>query len=61
MKNLELLSQCKLCPRNCKVDRLNGQVGFCGAGLKIKQGRIGLHYYEEPCISGKTRFRNNFL
>lgn len=27
--------------------------GFCEAcGINIKQGRIGLHYFEEPCISG---------
>ena len=29
--------------------------GFCGAvGLDVKQARIGLHYFEEPCISGKS-------
>ena len=52
MKNLE---KCDLCPRNCKVNRLNGEKGFCGAiGNNIKQARIGLHYYEEPCISGSS-------
>ena len=29
--------------------------GFCEAcGINIKQGRIGLHYFEEPCISGTS-------
>jgi putative pyruvate formate lyase activating enzyme len=48
----EFLKECKLCPRNCKVNRLEGNIGFCGASKNIKQARIGLHYYEEPCISG---------
>lgn len=49
---LELLRNCKLCPRNCNVDRLSGQVGFCKAGEKIKIARVSLHEWEEPCISG---------
>ena len=29
--------------------------GFCKAvGTKLKQARIGLHYFEEPCISGNS-------
>lgn len=52
---LEKLEKCDLCPRNCKVNRLKGQKGFCGAvGENVKQARIGLHYYEEPCISGNS-------
>jgi len=31
------------------------RTGFCKAvGIDLKQARIGLHYFEEPCISGKT-------
>ena len=47
-----MLSECKLCPRECKVNRLNGGVGFCGAGAKAKIARAALHLWEEPCISG---------
>lgn len=55
MEILERLKECDLCPRNCKVNRLKGEKGFCGAiGLNIKQARIGLHNYEEPCISGNS-------
>ena len=48
----ELLSSCTLCPRNCKVNRNNNELGFCGASNKLKVARAALHYYEEPCISG---------
>lgn len=46
------LHNCKLCPRNCGVDRLNGEVGFCKSQKNIKVARVSLHYWEEPCISG---------
>ena len=50
---MKILENCNLCPRNCKVNRLKGKSGFCKAtGEKIKVAKIGLHYYEEPCISG---------
>lgn len=46
------LSCCKLCPKNCGVNRFAGERGFCGAGLSIKVARAALHFWEEPCISG---------
>lgn len=49
MKNI--LKECTLCPRNCKIDRYK-HAGFCGATNKIKIARAALHYYEEPSISG---------
>ena len=51
---MELLSNCHLCPRNCGVNRLIGEKGFCGAGKDVKIARVSLHYFEEPCISGKN-------
>lgn len=47
-----LLSSCHLCPRHCSVDRLQGQRGYCGETSEIHAARAGLHYWEEPCISG---------
>ncbi|WP_127837270.1 radical SAM protein [Clostridium prolinivorans] len=49
---LELLSNCRLCPRNCGVNRLKGEIGFCKSSDKIKAARVSLHEWEEPCISG---------
>jgi len=50
----KLLEKCELCPRDCKTNRLNGEIGFCGASDKIRIARASLHMWEEPCISGET-------
>ncbi len=50
----DLLKNCRLCPRNCGINRLNGERGFCGAGKNVKVARSALHYWEEPCLSGKN-------
>ena len=49
-----MLSSCTLCPRNCKVNRDAGQLGYCGMPGKIYAARAALHMWEEPCISGET-------
>ncbi|MBQ7137334.1 MAG: radical SAM protein [Bacilli bacterium] len=48
-----LLNSCTLCPRNCKVNRNNNQLGFCGMTKDIVVARAGLHFWEEPIISGE--------
>ena len=47
------LNECKLCPVGCKVNRNDGKLGKCKAGAKVKIARAGLHFFEEPCISGE--------
>lgn len=47
------MKECRLCPRNCGVNRLEGQRGFCGVDAEIMVARSALHMWEEPCISGK--------
>lgn len=47
-------SPCNLCPRNCHVNRELGETGFCMAGSLPVVARASLHFWEEPCISGKT-------
>lgn len=42
---------CKLCPRQCGVDR-DKTVGFCNSTNQLKVARASLHYWEEPVISG---------
>lgn len=44
---------CSICPRHCNVDRSNA-VGYCQSRDKFKVARAALHYWEEPCISGKN-------
>ena len=49
----ELLGNCTLCPRQCKVNRLEGRPGYCGMDSTVRVSRAALHMWEEPCISGK--------
>ena len=49
-----MLSSCTLCPRKCGTDRLSGKIGFCGSDNRIKIARSALHFWDEPCISGKN-------
>lgn len=51
---IEKLSSCTLCPHNCKVNRIEGKIGRCRSGAKVKIALASLHYFEEPCISGKN-------
>ena len=46
-------SACKLCARLCGANRLSGKMGACKSSEKIKIARAALHFWEEPCISGK--------
>lgn len=50
----EMLLKCNLCPRNCGVNRLNGEIGYCKSTLMPSVARVSLHKWEEPCISGKN-------
>lgn len=49
----EKLIECNICPNNCKVNRVEGKVGVCKANSNVKIALASLHYFEEPCISGK--------
>ena len=49
---LEIMRECRICPRNCGVDRLAGKKGFCKVGDELMVSSIALHHGEEPPISG---------
>lgn len=49
----EWLPSCRLCPRECAVDRNHGKYGYCGQTAQVKVARAALHFWEEPCISGE--------
>jgi len=46
------LSKCECCPRKCGVNRLEGKTGFCRVGAGVRVSHAGLHFGEEPPISG---------
>ena len=43
--------ECRLCPRQCGVDRVNVR-GVCRMGSEAVVARAAPHFGEEPCISG---------
>ncbi len=50
----DFMADCRLCPRNCHVNRLQGETGYCGQNAGIRAARAALHFWEEPCISGEN-------
>lgn len=46
------LADCDLCPRNCGVNRLRGERGFCGGGTLAKVASFHPHRGEEFLLSG---------
>jgi putative pyruvate formate lyase activating enzyme len=48
-----ILKKCNLCPRNCKVDRTAGNVGFCRTGDKPFVASWGPHFGEERPLVGR--------
>jgi putative pyruvate formate lyase activating enzyme len=48
------MEKCSICPRECGVNRLIGQIGFCKAGLLPMISSYHAHFGEEPPISGKN-------
>ena len=47
-----LLSPCTLCPRQCRVDRLAGEKGFCATAALACIASYGPHFGEESPLVG---------
>ncbi len=47
-----LLSECRLCPRECRVDRSAGERGFCRTGSSAVVSSWGPHFGEERPLVG---------
>ena len=43
---------CNLCPRQCGVDRTQGQRGFCGCPDTALVAKAMIHKWEEPALAG---------
>lgn len=44
--------QCKLCPRQCGVNRLAGELGYCKAPAVAMVAKTMRHFWEEPALAG---------
>lgn len=50
---LAALEHCELCPRRCGVDRVRGEVGFCGVGRRSVVASFNPHFGEEAPLVGE--------
>lgn len=57
----QLLHQCELCPRRCRVNRLNNDRGFCGIGRLARIASYGAHFGEEQPLVGSHGSGTIFL
>jgi putative pyruvate formate lyase activating enzyme len=48
----EIFRACKLCPRQCGVNRLDGETGECSSTAELKIHSAGPHYGEEAPLVG---------
>ena len=55
------LLSCTSCPRNCNVDRINGEYGICTSGHLPIVSSYTPHFGEEPVLSGTNGAGNIFF
>jgi len=48
----EMLKDCRLCPRQCGVNRIAGEKGFCKASAKLRVASFSSHFGEERPLVG---------
>lgn len=48
---------CRLCPRECRINRKKGEKGFCQIGIDASLSHSLLHLGEEPVLSGYSDCR----
>ena len=48
-----IFEECRLCPRECGVNRLDGEKGFCQAPLKVMVYVAQPHFGEEISLVGR--------
>jgi putative pyruvate formate lyase activating enzyme len=57
----EILKECRLCPRECRVNRLDGEIGYCKAGAESMVSSVFPHFGEEAPLVGKHGSGTIFL
>jgi len=57
----EMMRECRLCPRDCRVDRLAGELGVCGVGCEPMVSSYGPHFGEEAPLVGRHGSGTIFL
>lgn len=52
-KAYEIIKDCTLCPRNCRINRLDNELGTCNTGKRAKIASYGPHFGEEAPLVGR--------
>lgn len=52
--NMTEYENCRLCPRECGVDRSKGQTGYCGETAVCRAASFCAHFGEEPPLSSQN-------
>ena len=60
-RGYEMLSECNLCARECGVNRLRDERGFCRSGSRVMISSAGPHFGEEPPLVGRYGSGTIFL
>lgn len=60
-KEKDILSCCTMCPRNCKVNRMKGEKGFCNIANELGIALICNHKGEEPILNKQKGICNVFF
>ncbi len=55
------IERCDICPRNCKINRLTSNNGYCKSDAGYYISSIFAHKGEEPIVSGKNGICNVFF
>ena len=55
------LASCTSCPRDCNVNRINGELGICTSGHLPIVSSYTPHFGEEPVLSGANGAGNIFF
>ena len=56
-----LLNPCRVCPRDCQVNRQAGETGYCRVGAEAVVSSAGPHFGEEPVLVGQGGSGTIFL
>jgi putative pyruvate formate lyase activating enzyme len=51
---VESLRDCRVCPRNCRVDRLHNKTAACKSGRYARVTSAFTHFGEEDCLRGRA-------
>ena len=52
VKLRSMLEDCNICPKDCKVNRLNNEIAACYSGFKPVVSSYCVHFGEEPVLVG---------